>query len=258
MGADEDATLARLKRYRAIMGRLFERHDGRQVNTWGDAVISEFSSVVEAVRCAVEIQDAVTAENANLPEASQMWFRIGINLGDVMHDNGDLYGDGVNVAARLESLAEPGGIMVSETVYTLARKQLAVGFDFAGKQQVKGIDESVPVYAVRTAGRNKPDEALQGGPGDNAPDEQAAKDQDRVKSGSRSALSRSAAGAEAALAWLGEQPKRIRMSAGLIGVFAGLNLLFTGIADPWFVFPSAPFALFIYLHYRREKARRSR
>jgi adenylate cyclase len=263
MAADEDATLARLKRYRAIMGRLFERHDGRQVNTWGDAVISEFSSVVEAVRCAVEIQDAVTAENADLPEASQMWFRIGINLGDVMHDNGDLYGDGVNVAARLESLAEPGGILVSETVYTLAHKQLAVGFDFAGKQQVKGIDESVPVYAVRTTGRNEPDAAPQGEPEDHAPGGQDAENrhtEGRKRAGpaSRSVLSRTAASAEGALAWLAKQPKRVRLSAGLIGVFAGLNLLFTGIADPWFIFPSAPFALYIYLHYRRDKAGRMR
>ena len=82
------------------MGDLFERHDGRKVNTWGDAVIAEFPSVVEAVRCGVEIQDAIGAENRDLPDGKQMWFRIGINLGDVMQDGDDLYGDGVNVAAQ--------------------------------------------------------------------------------------------------------------------------------------------------------------
>ena len=99
MANDEADTLQRLQRYRAIMGELFERHDGRKVNTWGDAVIAEFSSVVEAVRCGVEIQDAIGAENRDLPKAKQMWFRIGINLGDVMQDGTDLYGDGVNVAS---------------------------------------------------------------------------------------------------------------------------------------------------------------
>ena len=99
--------------------------------------------VVEAVRCAVEIQDAIGAENRDLPEVKQMWFRIGINLGDVMQDGGDLYGDGVNVAARLESLADPGGIMVSATVFNLTNRHLAFGYDFAGEQKVKGQDEPI-------------------------------------------------------------------------------------------------------------------
>lgn len=241
MSADEDATLERLRRYRAIMGQQFDRHDGRQVNTWGDAVIAEFSSVVEAVRCAVEIQDAITAENKDLPPARQMWFRVGINLGDVMHEGGDLYGDGVNVAARLESLAEPGGIMVSGTVYELSRKQLAIGFDYVGDKSVKNIDEPVPSYKVRMHGRNAPDpeEAARTGAAD---------------AGDRSVFARAADQAEAALAWLRVQPKRIRYAAGIIGILALLNVLFTGIAAPWFVFPSAPFALYIYLHYRRQRS----
>ena len=154
MASDEADTLGRLQRYRAIMGDLFERHEGRKVNTWGDAVIAEFSSVVEAVRCAVEIQDAIGAENRDLPQSKQMWFRIGINLGDVMEDGSDLYGDGVNVAARLELIADPGGIMVSETVYNLTNRHLAFGYDFAGEQKVKGQDDPIPSYRVRMPGRN--------------------------------------------------------------------------------------------------------
>ena len=154
MAGDEADTLARLQRYRAIMGDLFDRHEGRKVNTWGDAVIAEFSSVVEAVRCAVEIQDAIGAENRDLPQPKQMWFRIGINLGDVMEDGSDLYGDGVNVAARLESIADPGGIMVSETVFNLTNRHLAFGYDFAGEQKVKGQDEPIPSYRVRMPGQN--------------------------------------------------------------------------------------------------------
>ena len=154
MATDEADTLQRLQRYRAIMGELFERHDGRKVNTWGDAVIAEFSSVVEAVRCGVEIQDAIGAENRDLPKAKQMWFRIGINLGDVMQDGTDLYGDGVNVASRLESLADPGGIMVSETVYDLTHRQLSFAYDFAGEQKVKGQDHPIVGYRVRMPGSN--------------------------------------------------------------------------------------------------------
>lgn len=245
MAADEDATLACLKRYRAIMAKLFERHEGRQVNTWGDAVIAEFASVVEAVRCAVEIQDAVTAENRDLPQVRQMWFRIGINLGDVMNDNGDLYGDGVNVAARLEALAEPGGVMVSETVYSLARKQLALAFDLAGEQDIKGIDEPVTAYSVRMPDRNRPvDPPLPGA-------------DDQVGSGvtDPSPLANFVARAEGVLAWLRMQPKFVRYCAAAIGFFAGLNILFGGIANPWFIFPSAPLALYIYLHYRRQQNR---
>jgi adenylate cyclase len=154
MAEDEAGTLERLRRYRKIMRAAFEKYDGRQDNTCGDAVIAEGSSVVESVRCAVEIQDAISAENKDLPEPKQMWFRIGINLGDVMVDGDDLYGDGVNVAARLEAMAEPGGVMVSGTVYTLAHKQLAIGFDFVGEQKMKSIAEPVPSYRVRVGGAN--------------------------------------------------------------------------------------------------------
>ena len=246
MASDEAETLSRLKRYRAIMSRLFDRYEGRQVNTWGDAVIAEFESVVEAVRCSVEIQDALSAENRDLPEGRQMWLRIGINLGDVMNDNGDLYGDGVNVAQRLETMAEPGGILVSETVYSLARKQLALGFDYNGEQSVKGIDEPVTVYSVRMTGRNRPNDDTipeEGGTSAAEPDPQ-------------STLSSFAIQAETGLAWLKRQPRRIRIAAGLIGFFFALNILFSGIANPWFVFPSAPLALYIYFHYRRVKIRR--
>ena len=154
MARDEADTLQRLQRYRAIMAELFERHDGRKVNTWGDAVIAEFGSVVEAVRCGVEIQDAISAENRDLPQDKQMWFRIGINLGDVMQDGTDLYGDGVNVASRLELLADPGGIMVSETVYDLTHRQLSFAYDFAGEQKVKGQDNPIAGYRVRMPGSN--------------------------------------------------------------------------------------------------------
>src|SRR5713226_3282042 len=112
MGEDEEATVRTLSTHRAIIDGLIEQHHGRFVNSAGDSVLAEFASVVNAVECAVSIQTALRAENAKLPPERGMEFRIGVNLGDVMVDGEQIYGDGINVAARLESLAEPGGICV--------------------------------------------------------------------------------------------------------------------------------------------------
>src|SRR6516165_896689 len=151
MGADEAGTLGTLRRYRSAIARLVERHDGRIVNTWGDAVIAEFASVVEAVQCAVEIQKEISDQDSDPPHAHQMRFRIGINLGDVMVDGSDIFGDGVNIAARLQELAEPGGVVVSASVYDQVHNKLSVGFDCLGQQQMKNV---APVISYRvTMGR---------------------------------------------------------------------------------------------------------
>ena len=152
MESDEARTIGMLRRYRAAMDALIQRHDGRTINTWGDAVIAEFASVVEAVQCGIEIQRELTRHNQERPEAEQMWFRIGINLGDVMVENDDLYGDGVNIAARLQELAEPGGILISSTVHDLVRNKLAVSFDFLGQQVIKNVTEPVSCYRVMLEG----------------------------------------------------------------------------------------------------------
>src|SRR3984893_1015271 len=117
MGEDEEATPRTLCAYRQIIDGLIEEHHGRFVNSAGDSVLAEFTSVVNAIQCAVEIQAALKAENASVAPERRMEFRIGINLGDVMIDGEQIYGDGVNVAARLESLAEPGGICISTSVH---------------------------------------------------------------------------------------------------------------------------------------------
>lgn len=139
MEADETGTLETLRRYRAAIARLVERHDGRIVNTWGDAVIAEFASVVEAVQCAVEIQQEISSQASSAPQASPMQFRIGINLGDVMVDGTDIYGDGVNIASRLQELAEPGGVVISSSVYDQVHNKLSVGFDCLGQRPMKNI-----------------------------------------------------------------------------------------------------------------------
>lgn len=238
MAGDEAETLARLRRYRTIMNELFDRHEGRQVNTWGDAIIAEFASVVEAVRCAVEIQEAIGDENRELPADQQMHFRIGINLGDVMQDGGDLYGDGVNVAARLEALSDPGGIMVSETVFNLTNRHLSLGYDFAGEQRVKDEDAPIVGYRVRMPGQNA--EATTPAP---AASEALAGKAEAVSG--RRHLGRPLSRLLTPFGWLGSQRKAVRASLFMIAMFAMINLLSNGFSQIWFVYPSIPFAFFI-------------
>ncbi len=148
MAADEEATLRTLQTYREVIDTLTSKHGGRIVNTAGDAVLAEFGSAVEAVRCAISVQEDLRVRNSQLPEASQMWFRIGINVGDVMIDNGDLFGDGVNVAARLEGLAKTGGICISGSAFDQVKNKLSVAFNDIGAQKVKNIPEPVPAYQL--------------------------------------------------------------------------------------------------------------
>ena len=149
MGADEEGTLATLKRYRDSMSGLIGLHGGRVVNTWGDGLIAEFPSVVEGVRAAIDIQNELAQANSGKPADGRMMFRIGLNLGDVIEQDNDLYGDGVNIAARLQSQAAPGGIVISNTVYDHVRNKLSVGFDFLGELSVKNVHDAIPSYSVR-------------------------------------------------------------------------------------------------------------
>ncbi|MBI3797686.1 MAG: adenylate/guanylate cyclase domain-containing protein [Deltaproteobacteria bacterium] len=148
MGADEEGTLRILNAYRKVMDALIAQHRGRVVGSAGDSVLAEFASVVDAVQCALVIQATLKAENASLPLDRRMEFRIGINLGDVMVDGEQIYGDGVNIAARLESLADPGGIYLSGTVHEHIKNKLALAYEDLGEQQVKNIAEPVRVWRV--------------------------------------------------------------------------------------------------------------
>jgi adenylate cyclase len=148
MGDDEEATIRTLTAYRALISSLIRQYRGRVVDSPGDNLLAEFASVVDAVRCAVEIQQTLKIENAELPDHRRMQFRIGINLGDVIIEGERLYGDGVNITARLESLAEPGGICISGTVYDHVENKLALHYDYQGEQSVKNIAKPVRVYRV--------------------------------------------------------------------------------------------------------------
>jgi adenylate cyclase len=148
MGADEEGTLRTLTAYREVMAELVLGHRGRVVNAPGDALLAEFESVVDAVKSAVEIQRELAKRNADLPPDRRMEYRIGINLGDVMVDGEAIYGDGVNIAARMESLAEGGGICISGTVYDHIENKLPFGYEYLGEQTVKNIAKPVRVYRI--------------------------------------------------------------------------------------------------------------
>ena len=148
MGQDEVQTVKTLKVYKEVMSSLIGQHRGRVVDSPGDNVLADFASVVDAVQCAVAVQKEFQARNAELPENQRMEFRIGINLGDVIEEEGRIYGDGVNIAARLEALADPGGICVSKTAFDQIETKLPLGYEYLGDQTVKNIARPVGAYRV--------------------------------------------------------------------------------------------------------------
>ena len=150
MGINEEGTLAALKTHqRELIDPKIAEHRGRIVKTTGDGALVEFASAVDAVRCAVEIQRAMSERSAAIPEDRRIDFRIGINVGDIIIDEGDVYGDGVNIAARLEGIADRGGICISDDTFRQVRDKIDVGFDDAGERQLKNIERPVRVYRVQ-------------------------------------------------------------------------------------------------------------
>jgi adenylate cyclase len=148
MGEDEEATVRTLTTYREVLTTLIQQHNGKVLDSPGDNLLAEFASVVDAVQCAVAVQKEIKARNEELPEDRRMQFRIGINLGDVIQEEDRIYGDGVNVAARLEGLAKPGGICISKTAFDHIESKLPYGYDFIGEQTVKNIIKPVGAYRL--------------------------------------------------------------------------------------------------------------
>lgn len=218
---DEVGTVTRLKQYRDIMIDLIGRHHGRLINTWGDGLVAEFGSPVEAVFCAVETQRRLAARNAEEPLVPPMQFRIGINLGDVIIEGSDIYGEGVNIAARLESLAEPGGVCISGAVFEQVRKKLDIGFDFLGDRDIKNIAEPVSAYRVLMDGR------------------------DAAAAPRHPAATPAADGAEVAfIKW-----RRHAWRFGGIAAFLMIINLITSPGYFWFVWPLLGFALVLLLRW---------
>jgi len=150
MGDDELGTIETLTAYRALMSNCIDQYHGRVVDSPGDNLLAEFPSVVHAIECAVEIQKKLEAQNKELPETRRMAFRIGVNLGDVVQDGDSIFGDGVNITARMEGLAEAGGICISGTAYDQVKNKLNFGYEFLGRQNVKNISDPVRAYRVLT------------------------------------------------------------------------------------------------------------
>ena len=146
MGEDDEVTVRTITAYREVFSEIVQKHRGRVVDSPGDNILAEFASVIDAVSSAVEIQEELRVRNAELPDERKMEFRIGVNLGDVIHEKDRIYGDGVNVAARIESLAEPGGVCVSGTVFDQIESKLPLGYEFLGEQSVKNISKPVRIY----------------------------------------------------------------------------------------------------------------
>jgi class 3 adenylate cyclase len=148
MGEDEERTVQTLRGHRAVFDDTLKTYRGRVFNTAGDAILAEFPSAVDAVRCATEIQAALRTRNEQLPDDRQMWFRIGINLGDVVVQDGDLLGEGVNIAARIQTIAEPGGISLSGSVYDQIQNKLSLQFKSLGEQRFKNIAQPIRTFAI--------------------------------------------------------------------------------------------------------------
>jgi len=150
MGDDEAATVSTLKSHRKIITEKVQAFNGRVVDSPGDNILSEFRSIVDAVSCAVTIQQALKEKNDELSDDRKMVFRIGVNLGDVIQDEDRIYGDGVNIASRIEGLADPGGVAISGTAFDNIRNKLDCGYQFSGEHPVKNIANPVRVYKILT------------------------------------------------------------------------------------------------------------
>lgn len=244
MEADEAGTLETLRSYREAMNGLMARHDGRIVNTWGDAIIAEFGSVIEAVQCAIEIQTELSNRNHDLPEDQRMWFRIGINLGDVMVEADSIYGDGVNIAARLQELAEPGGILISGPVYDQVHKRLSIAFDRLGEQTVKNVSEPVTSYRVVLSGD---------------PLHPFSTDRVEAQTGHSDGNGATAQGhfLSAFSAWFGNLPRPVAAAFAIIAFLFAINV-FSGLGSIWFHWAAAPLLLVsaLYLIMRGKRTGR--
>jgi len=148
MRDDEAATVRTLHAHREVMTKLIQQHHGRVVDSPGDNLLAEFASVVDGVQAAVAIQKELKAMNAKLPTSRKMEFRIGINLGDIIEEESRIYGDGVNIAARLEAFADPGGICISRTAYDQIEDKLPLGYEYLGEKTAKNINKPIPAYKV--------------------------------------------------------------------------------------------------------------
>lgn len=244
MRDNEIATVETITAYREVMGTLIKQHHGRVVDSPGDNILAEFSSIVDAVQSAVAIQKELKVRNAELPDKRKMEFRIGINLGDVIVEDGRLYGDGVNITARLEGLADPGGICISRTAYDQIEDKLPLGYEYLGEKTVKNIVKPVRAYKVllepeRAAGRTEKKESVARGKRHGHWGDGFGKKHDRPKD--RPAI---------------QFTQHVRIYLGVMVFLLVINLL-TSRDFLWVQFPAVGWGLLLFLHWlNTEKMKR--
>lgn len=245
MQDDEAETVATITSYRDLMSALILQHHGRVVDSPGDNLLAEFSSVVDAVQCAVSIQKELKARNDKLPRHRRMEFRIGINLGDVIVKENRIYGDGVNIAARLETIAEAGGICISRTAYDQIEDKLPLGYEYIGEQSAKNLQKPLRAYKVNIwpethtskvlkSGMSKIDRGIQQFSSHikrQKQDPQTAKQKKILKSRQRFMF-------------------HLKTYLGIIGFLFVINIL-TYHGSVWFHWPALGWGLFMYLHWLR-------
>jgi adenylate cyclase len=233
METDEVDAMAALKDSRGVFARLIERHRGRIANTAGDGLIADFPSVVEAVRCAAEVQTELDARNRRRDPGRAMRFRIGVHVGDVMVDGGDLFGEGVNLAARLQGMAEPGGVLISQTVYDQVRNKLSVGYEYLGEREAKNLAGPVPVYRL----------VLDGPPAAEASRGPATADARAARGQPGAGATPNRTGAGSAVARSGPRPRVVRHAQTLGVVWLALAAINLSTSERfWAVWPGIAFA----------------
>jgi class 3 adenylate cyclase len=239
MREDETTTIRTLTAYREVMTTLIKQHHGRVVDTVGDNLLAEFASVVDAVQGAVAIQKEIKSRNAKMPESRRMLFRIGINLGDLVVEGDRIYGDGVNIAARLEGIADPGGICISRTAYDQIEDKLPLGYEYLGEKTVKNTVKPVRAYRVlfepgeETSRKDKSEHKRRTKPG-----ERDKPSEDQIKE----------VGAGSKIWGSSLFHKHLWIYAGVIGFLTIINMLTWG-GGIWFHWPALGWGLFLFLHW---------
>jgi len=239
MREDEAATVQTVTEYRQVMTSLIDQHHGRVVDSVGDNLLAEFSSVVDAVQGAVAIQKEVSARNARLPEARRMLFRIGINLGDLVVEGDRIYGDGVNIAARLEGIADPGGICVSRTAFDQIEDKLPLGYEYLGEKSVKNSPKPIRAYKVVFDASEKKRGTLK------------RKHKRRDKKGKKRQhreTDKHAAGTPSKKRDMSQFYQHRRVYAGVIILLFIINVL-TWPGLFWFHWPALGWGLFLFIHW---------
>jgi adenylate cyclase len=238
MREDEAATVRTLNASKEAMTLLICQHHGRVVDSAGDNLLAEFASVVDAVQGAVAIQKEFKALNAKLPDNRKMVFRIGINLGDVIVEGDRIFGDGVNIAARLQDLADPGGICISRTAYDQIEDKLPLGYEYMGERMVKNIPKPVRAYKVLL----EPEEAKQKGPAEDSKGWEKVERIRRIRREQRDHRRKEPSKARFY--------RHLRAYAAVIGLLLIINLV-TDHSRLWFYWPALGWGLFLFLHWNR-------